>query len=491
MLPTKLISPDEMEQLRQVLVAQLGQPQAEQPEVEQEAVEEPNREPASGELSVRVPEVKKPTLTSPIPQPTPAPQAPEAQPSAAPKASSSPAPAAQDPLSKQIDWSDMERQAREWGDDLELDPNKEEKGSKYSLQRQGSTTAALTFDPEEYQGMAEVAENIPAAKQEKAAIKALENQARELGNKEPEADLTGLMALADAWGDGNSNFLRAYKRPESASELKEKLLKYMMEIEKKKSTYSDRIVDFIKAQKAGIDTQKLAEALELRSGIGHTTAGAMAAPKAINGLQKQFNNDDLTKKTLSKLDAAQKARVMIQNVGPGKKLTGEAVKFVMPKLLGEVGNLAISEQERMGGSQAIEDRIKRFFSKAVDGTLTPADKASFLDLVNVLEGSMSTTYERNRRRYAQQGAAAYKDMGLTEEDLFKALGDSPFARPKAPQSSGNGFVAPKKAPKAGGGGGEKVLSGPALGTIKKAKDGKKYKRVKGGENRKDAWVEVK
>jgi hypothetical protein len=102
----------------------------------------------------------------------------------------------------------------------------------------------------------------------------------------------------------------------------------------------------------------------------------------------KFINRTDKDKTLQMINRALSASTTIRDlVGSDSKLAPSVIEVQMPKMMGEVGNLAQQEQTKWRGSQAWLDRAKRAVKKAATGKMTQEDMNVVFSLLDEFENT--------------------------------------------------------------------------------------------------------
>jgi len=152
--------------------------------------------------------------------------------------------------------------------------------------------------------------------------------------------------------------------------------------------------------------------------------------KEFNKVQKDFNK--ATEKSKSQLDSGS----IIMNAVGNERLDYALVRTQLPRLMGEVGNLAAFEQEVWEGDPDVFNRFSRFLRKnfsfdsdkkqwigAEDGSLTPDDATAIREVV-------AAALKQRARRYlttAKQAANQAQTFGIPRDYAeYRLLQDEPI-----------------------------------------------------------------
>lgn len=119
---------------------------------------------------------------------------------------------------------------------------------------------------------------------------------------------------------------------------------------------------------------------------------------------------DSTIKAINKsIGSALSVKRLIQS---GSKLAPSVVEVQMPRVMEEVGNLAVQEQIKWRGSGAIVARIKRFSKKLINGKMTKEDENELTTLIDLFVGAAA---ERGIDRVGLMQEQSLLVSGISEE----------------------------------------------------------------------------
>jgi hypothetical protein len=179
-----------------------------------------------------------------------------------------------------------------------------------------------------------------------------------------------------------------------------------------REAYKEQQAPVLEAQKFEREQQGKIDMQELK---GEQAIELEAYKNSIKDKLKTSNFTDTQKKDVYKfLDRVDKdpiiklvdkavvsAGSIRQLIEARSKLAPSVVEVQMPRLMGEVGNLAQQEQLKWAGSQAWYDKGKRFFKKGWDGRMTEIDVNEILGLLDTFEAELAkkalnkvTTFEK-------------------------------------------------------------------------------------------------
>ena len=149
--------------------------------------------------------------------------------------------------------------------------------------------------------------------------------------------------------------------------------------------------------------------------------------KDVVGLEKAFLADPEVKRARSGLSASGRAIELLKSDNP---VSDEGIKTVFPRMFGEVGNLAVQEQERFSGSSALARRFARLREKYSEGKLTDEDRRDLIEVAQV----MFAYDKRNANKLADQySTSTSRRTGMDAERLRESI--SPFIGLEAPKGS--------------------------------------------------------
>ena len=120
----------------------------------------------------------------------------------------------------------------------------------------------------------------------------------------------------------------------------------------------------------------------------------------------------------SSLYAASSIRALLDENNP---IADRAMKIQLPRLLGEVGNLAQKEQENFGGSQAITEKIKQIIKTAKTGEFTETNKKYISGIVDALSKSAKSKYNERSEKLIDSESR----IGDVSKDYLRSIVD-PF-----------------------------------------------------------------
>lgn len=111
---------------------------------------------------------------------------------------------------------------------------------------------------------------------------------------------------------------------------------------------------------------------------------------AVRNFLGRVDKDLIVKRATQSVSAAKPIMDVLQLENP---VADEALKVLIPRLMGEVGNLSQAEQEAYGGSRAITDRLGQAYQKALDGTASEANRKYLWDLATTMYNSSRKVLE--------------------------------------------------------------------------------------------------
>ncbi len=134
-----------------------------------------------------------------------------------------------------------------------------------------------------------------------------------------------------------------------------------------------------------------------------------------------FNADPAVRKVEQMDEFSQ----LIVNVAASDNPIGHAsLETLMARASGEVGNLSEADKKPFGGSRALSEKMKQYFSELYKGKKTPENLGFISQLAKTFQETGRKKKASLARERANQYARANKGMGWTAEDIFKTL--APF-----------------------------------------------------------------
>jgi hypothetical protein len=143
------------------------------------------------------------------------------------------------------------------------------------------------------------------------------------------------------------------------------------------------------------------------------------SPSAKNYGQKliqSIESDDTYKKAKAGLSKLAMIEQILQLNNP---LTQEVLKKQLPRLLEEVGNMALAEQAIGEGSKTLLDKLKQGIQNLATGGYTPENIKYLRDTVSVLSKNM----ENNGAFAVDNQTESYKKL-VADDDLLKTISDA-------------------------------------------------------------------
>lgn len=108
-------------------------------------------------------------------------------------------------------------------------------------------------------------------------------------------------------------------------------------------------------------------------------------PNAVQRKVLDNETDNFTKFSEAAAKQLSAARNLKRVLASNTALELGAVRTQMPKLAGEVGNLAAQEQEIWSGSMALEDRLEQFISTIREGRLSDSNRKELMKALNAFQ----------------------------------------------------------------------------------------------------------
>jgi len=100
-------------------------------------------------------------------------------------------------------------------------------------------------------------------------------------------------------------------------------------------------------------------------------------------------------------------------------IADEAIKFIFPRMVGEVGNLTQSEKDAFGGSRAIGARVNAALQRWREGTLTDPDRFLLFRLAEEMEKSARSNLNAQAR--IKSKALSKRGLGISQEEALEQL----------------------------------------------------------------------
>lgn len=124
----------------------------------------------------------------------------------------------------------------------------------------------------------------------------------------------------------------------------------------------------------------------------------------VDKTMKSFRSDKEVIRSRSGLSASRRAYNILSLENP---VGDQAMKTVYPRMFGEVGNLAVQEQERFSGSSAIGRKWEALKNKLDNGKLTIDDREDLLELAKVMYNYDKRQLLEQARKYSDSHKAIY------------------------------------------------------------------------------------
>jgi hypothetical protein len=154
---------------------------------------------------------------------------------------------------------------------------------------------------------------------------------------------------------------------------------------------------------------------------------------------------------------------LIVDVAQSDNPVGHAsLETLMARASGEVGNLSEADKKPFGGSRALTEKMRQYFSEIYKGKKTPENLAFISQLAQTFQETGKKKKVSLARERAKQYAKANKGRGWTDKDVFDVLAPGeefveqaqpvrklPVPNSGAPAPSGGRGVAWKRNPQTG------------------------------------------
>jgi hypothetical protein len=157
-------------------------------------------------------------------------------------------------------------------------------------------------------------------------------------------------------------------------------------------------------------TEQIRQAGDTENRIGQSSFTKDESEHAYKFLKRV--DEDRTLQTADKAIMSGDAILnLVNSVGPGQKLAASVIEVQMPRLMGEVGNLAVQEQIKWKGSQDVVSQFKRMAKKAANGEMIDSDKEAISSTIKNLmsEFGRKGTDRINLLKQQSQGISGLDD----------------------------------------------------------------------------------
>lgn len=261
---------------------------------------------------------------------------------------------------------------------------------------------AYLLDPGLVQSRMDAFSKIPDVAKQKQGIDDYRKLIAMDASQAPQADLSGLMGLADVMSDGKYNLQSKYKAP--ASKAKE-LLSNMDKAQDDQRDYMKNLVSLANSSKAGMDTNVTQSILmqKLLDGIKTAKPNAPRTGNPIN------NSDKWNKNTRADLAGDDKNAVelgsILNEVKAGNPIDDNRISTLRAKA-DAGGRPNIVEVKQDAGSRALVDRAENAWSFLTTGNLSEKNRdlitKSLYDLAEYRQASRNFKLDRARQQGKQQ-----------------------------------------------------------------------------------------
>ena len=103
--------------------------------------------------------------------------------------------------------------------------------------------------------------------------------------------------------------------------------------------------------------------------------------KDIKQMKDKLMSDPEFKRARSGVNASNRA---VELLKLGNPVSDEGIKTVFPRMFGEVGNLAVQEQERFSGSPALGRKFENLKEKWLEGTITDENRTDLIEVAQAM-----------------------------------------------------------------------------------------------------------
>lgn len=158
---------------------------------------------------------------------------------------------------------------------------------------------------------------------------------------------------------------------------------------------------------------------------------AVGGIKIRQELGQDFNTRPIVKSNKEKIAAAVDVRALLNEKNP---IADEISKNRLVKLSGDSGNIAISEKSDVGGSKALQARVKQAYENMRSGLFTEDNRKAMVELSNVLEKEAKKRLTSEADTFADvQSRATNMDkkdlLYILEPEIYGAGSNSGLEKP--------------------------------------------------------------
>lgn len=136
--------------------------------------------------------------------------------------------------------------------------------------------------------------------------------------------------------------------------------------------------------------------------------------KDVKEFLSRTDRSPVIKSAQSALNVSEEIKSIINSSGDSKYFAQTVAKSKLPRLMGEVGNLAVQEQSVWQGKQDWLSKLNRYATNAANGEMTKADASAVVDLLGTFQDILSKNAINEIDKYKQQTQAI---SGIDEQRM--------------------------------------------------------------------------
>lgn len=140
-----------------------------------------------------------------------------------------------------------------------------------------------------------------------------------------------------------------------------------------------------------------------------------AEQKAMNDFLDRIDKDLIIRRSTQSIAAATPILKVLELKNP---IADQALRILIPRLMGEVGNLSESEQAAYGGSPAITSKLNQIWESAATGQLTEENRQYLTQLSKSMYNSQSAVLSQRLGQIVPQTS---KITGIPESTLMDVV----------------------------------------------------------------------
>lgn len=165
---------------------------------------------------------------------------------------------------------------------------------------------------------------------------------------------------------------------------------------------------------------------------GNTRTYEQSDKMLLGGIVKTFNADPVVKKSWQSINAAKQIQDLVLS---GNPIEANSVPTYAARMSGEVGNLSEPDKKPFGGSVALHQQIKQFFTNKILGTLTEDNKKFMLELTDVIIKRSKENYKDLAQNMASQYGASMQRDPKEIYNMLNEFKDDVVVKPTVSQNA--------------------------------------------------------